>query len=487
MAIGKIKTLYTDTEKNEPLFPRTKTKAVTDSDGVGLDALLSNLAYAQEESDEIETSPIDSDTLGGLPADQYATKNFVKREVLFVQSGGEVDLDEYATKEEVANIDFPVDSVNGKTGVVQLSASDVGAYSDKGRLDGNIDTLSLDGTYWIETSKCTGTFPKEWGKYGFLHAFADYQKLVQYTDNGAGSSWERYYVNDKWYSWVLTGGAGKQDAITGLTPSMVMVCNSSGKITTSSSISTTELANLDGVTSNIQTQLDARYKVRNTINNKPESDIKDLNEVKNIGYYWVQCAGVANTPFGDNNSGKFGHLEYCGNGLQRFTQYGSTGIVAVYERDNVQTGWKAWKRTDPFAYQPKKGYTYKILNASGWYRAGKLCAYHTYRVSISTIYHNNADMAAIIDIALPYHHPAMSKLSGSTLTNFKAVNQVRLVKTASDASWFYLDFYYNTNLENEVYVCIDGYGDDSVDQYASYTLITDSTIDGTTEAILSLE
>lgn len=49
---------------------------------------------------------------------------------------------------------------------------------------------------------------------------------------------------------------GAQPAITGLTNGMVMICNSNGKITTSSLVSTGELMMLDGVSSNIQTQLD---------------------------------------------------------------------------------------------------------------------------------------------------------------------------------------------------------------------------------------
>lgn len=45
----------------------------------------------------------------------------------------------FATKEELNNINFPansVNSVNGKTGVVTLSASDVGALSSDANIDG---------------------------------------------------------------------------------------------------------------------------------------------------------------------------------------------------------------------------------------------------------------------------------------------------------------------------------------------------------------
>ena len=38
--IGKIQTLFSDKEKTTPVFPRTKVSAVSDENGVGLDALL---------------------------------------------------------------------------------------------------------------------------------------------------------------------------------------------------------------------------------------------------------------------------------------------------------------------------------------------------------------------------------------------------------------------------------------------------------------
>ena len=38
--MGKIQTLFSDEEKTSPVFPRTKVSAVSDDNGVGLDALL---------------------------------------------------------------------------------------------------------------------------------------------------------------------------------------------------------------------------------------------------------------------------------------------------------------------------------------------------------------------------------------------------------------------------------------------------------------
>lgn len=40
--IGKIVTLFSDKEKTAPVFPRTKTSAITNDEGIELDTLLEN-------------------------------------------------------------------------------------------------------------------------------------------------------------------------------------------------------------------------------------------------------------------------------------------------------------------------------------------------------------------------------------------------------------------------------------------------------------
>ena len=53
----------------------------------------------------------------------------------------EIDLSGYATKDDITNainkIDYPVDTVNGKTGAVTLSATDVGATPASHSTDNN--------------------------------------------------------------------------------------------------------------------------------------------------------------------------------------------------------------------------------------------------------------------------------------------------------------------------------------------------------------
>lgn len=152
MTTGKVKTLFTDKEKTEALFPRTKLSAVSDENGVGLDALMQHLAYTDEKSNDIIINTIDADSLNGVPAKDWAQKSFVTSEIAKAQfsgsGSGDVNLDGFATKDDLSNIDFPVDSVNGKTGNVQLSAADVGALSTNGgTINGSVD---MNGTVTIK-------------------------------------------------------------------------------------------------------------------------------------------------------------------------------------------------------------------------------------------------------------------------------------------------------------------------------------------------
>ena len=74
MATGKIITLYSDPEKTEALFPRTKINAISDADGTGLDAILDTVVYTGADDDETATAPVDADTLGGKMPEDYATQ-----------------------------------------------------------------------------------------------------------------------------------------------------------------------------------------------------------------------------------------------------------------------------------------------------------------------------------------------------------------------------------------------------------------------------
>ena len=108
MITGKIKTLYSDMEKTEALFPRTKVSAISDENGVGLDVLLENIAGGGENAGYIdantlggqlpeyyenevkidldvsnvgEANPINADTLGGHNADEFAMASSVSNQI----------------------------------------------------------------------------------------------------------------------------------------------------------------------------------------------------------------------------------------------------------------------------------------------------------------------------------------------------------------------------------------------------------------------
>ena len=51
--IGKIITLFADKEKTLPQFPRTKINAVSDNDGIGLDAILDELSADVDNTKQI--------------------------------------------------------------------------------------------------------------------------------------------------------------------------------------------------------------------------------------------------------------------------------------------------------------------------------------------------------------------------------------------------------------------------------------------------
>lgn len=174
MIEGKVKALFSDKERTELLFPITKTSAITNDDGVGLDAIISDTVYSDTNAIKATAVPVNADTLGGKPADEFATQNYVAAEIAKAQlNGGDVDLSGFATKDDVSNavngIDFPVDSVNGKTGAVSLSAGDVGATpashaEDKNNPHGvTPEQIGAHPNTWVPTAEQIGAAPAGYG------------------------------------------------------------------------------------------------------------------------------------------------------------------------------------------------------------------------------------------------------------------------------------------------------------------------------------
>lgn len=165
---GKIKTLFSDKEKTEALFPRTKINAVSDENGKGLNAILDDMAYVGDITEDVASTPVNADLLGGRPAGEYATQNYVANEIAKAQLEGEdVDLSGYATKDEmnaaIRAIDFPVDSVNGRTGAITLNASDVGAHPNT----------------WLPTIAEIGSAPAGYGLGGEAKQISSWDDAIQ--------------------------------------------------------------------------------------------------------------------------------------------------------------------------------------------------------------------------------------------------------------------------------------------------------------------
>ena len=76
MAIkGYIKALFADKAKTIPLFPITKTKAITNDEGVILDDLLGSALFLDDGGDDAGVAPVDAATLGGKREDELSVAN----------------------------------------------------------------------------------------------------------------------------------------------------------------------------------------------------------------------------------------------------------------------------------------------------------------------------------------------------------------------------------------------------------------------------
>lgn len=65
--VGKIKTLFSDKENTEALFPRTKVKAVSDDDGVGLNIILDDIRSKIQSAPGGSATDISDATVDGKP------------------------------------------------------------------------------------------------------------------------------------------------------------------------------------------------------------------------------------------------------------------------------------------------------------------------------------------------------------------------------------------------------------------------------------
>lgn len=184
----------------------------------------------------------------------------------------------------------PGDTINGVEGYFaslqsQIESITAGVDAIKDLSDNainlnDLDTVAESGTYRRSSTPITDRNYPELSAGLLFVAVTDGGAVYQeYQTIGGSSGTNNYYWRGRdaagnWSDWSQASKSGhNHDSLyyrkaeidarvseqSGLNASSVLVTDAQKKITTSSTISTTELSYLDGVTSNLQSQLNDRY------------------------------------------------------------------------------------------------------------------------------------------------------------------------------------------------------------------------------------
>lgn len=159
---------------------------------------------------------LDSTKLGGKLAENYATRDFVTTKIAEAQlgndgSGDSIDLTGFATKDDITNailaVDFPVDSVNGKTGAVQLTATDVGAAPSHNLLDNSDFTNPVNQLGTI--TKTIGT-----DLVYFMDRWQGKRCTLSLGENGITANWDGANGSNGYIHQSVVGNFAKGDIYT---------------------------------------------------------------------------------------------------------------------------------------------------------------------------------------------------------------------------------------------------------------------------------
>ena len=77
MATGRVVTLYEDKEKTQGIFPRTKISAISDDEGTGLDAIISELQNVDTELSTTSTNPVQNKVVAAAIGDISTALNSI--------------------------------------------------------------------------------------------------------------------------------------------------------------------------------------------------------------------------------------------------------------------------------------------------------------------------------------------------------------------------------------------------------------------------
>ena len=273
---GVIKTLFSDKEKTEALFPRTKLSAVSAEDGTGLNAIIDDL---------------------NAQLDTKATESFVTNKIAEAQlnSGGDIDLSGYATKDDL-NSRVPTSrTVNGKalSSNVTLSASDVKARPNT----------------WTPTAADVGARPSTWNPSFLTDAGnSSYRSGLQYS----GSPTKPLYMA----VWDA------DDSATGTQPNRRV-----------RSIEAEGARALMGAAP-------AGFGLGTTT---PKAPNDDPNQITKTGFYSAQHANLAP---GSSGRAHILHIECTSNYAIQFQYDLDTSLQAV--RRKLAGVWQSWKLDNPY-------------------------------------------------------------------------------------------------------------------------------------------
>lgn len=241
----------------------------------------------------------------------------------------------------------------------------------------------------------------------------------------------------------------KQDKITGaattitennLTASRALVSNSSGKVAVSA-VTSTELGYLDGVTSNVQTQIDGKQG-----NNDEIQGLRLTGGLNSIGSM-TQSVAINPSINGAGFAYKAGAIvkiyydgyempigEYNINSLFD----GRFGTYINFPRPNGNFAWEDSKTYPVGAYVTNGGYWYRALkeNSNVTPTGDTTGAWELASHSRQSNYINLDNVLISIDITFPFNIRYENSLSLYWRANYQNASYVKVEKYDSNLEWF---------------------------------------------------
>lgn len=248
---------------------------------------------------------------------------------------------------------------------------------------------------------------------------------------------------------VQTALASKQDTVVGgastitednLTASRALVSNSSGKVAVST-VTSTELGYLDGVTSNVQTQLDSKQG-----NNDEIQGLRLTGGLNSIGSM-TQSVAINPSINGAGFAYKAGAIVkiYYDSYEMPIGDYdinslfdGRFGTYINFPRPNGNFAWENSKTYPVGAYVTNDGYWYRALkeNLNVTPTGDTTGAWELASNSRNGNYINLDNVLISIDITFPFSIRYENSLSLYWRENFQNASYIKVEKYDSNLEWF---------------------------------------------------